>query len=213
MPSIRSFLVSASYAGLKDWAKAVEDAKECIRLNPQFMKGFYRLATAQLELDDFTEAQATIKQGLALDANNSQLLKVLRTIKQAKKAANTAAIAPQKNPDSATSRELYDLQVQHSQTTREFNTVQANLAKTQREHRVNQITLGELDENPSVGAYYRSIGKMFVKSTRERVLEHLKSSFDDQQKKESDLKQKMEYLGRRIKTQRQNMEELVATGE
>jgi chaperonin cofactor prefoldin len=198
---------------LKDWAKAVEDSKECIRVNPQFVKGYYRLATAQLELEDYDLARATIKQGLALDANNNQLLKVLRSIKQAKKAATTAVYAPQKKLDTATSRELYDLQVQHSQTTREYNTVQANLTKTQREHRMHQVTLGELEASPSSGGYYRTIGKMFIKSTRDHVLDHLKSNMEDEQKKESDLTQKMEYLERRSKSQEQNMQELASSGE
>lgn len=204
---------SASYAGTKDWTKAVEDAKECIRLNPQFVKGYYRLATAQLEMEEYDLAQATIKQGLTLDANNNQLLKVLRTIKQARKAATTAVYAPQKKLDTAASRELYDLQVQHSQASREYNTVQANLNKTQREHKMNEITLQELEANPSSGGYYKSVGKIFMKSTSDRVLDNLKSSMEEQKKKETDLKQKIEYLERRIKSQEQNMQELASSGE
>ena len=95
------------------------------------MKGYYRLATAQLEQEEYDLATSTIKQGLALDANNTQLLKVLRNIKQAKKmkastnvstATATSGIAngggamsnlPHGNKlDTATSRELYDLKVQ-----------------------------------------------------------------------------------------------------
>ena len=204
---------SASYAGTKDWTKAVEDAKECIRLNPQFVKGYYRLATAQLEMEEYDLAQATIKQGLTLDANNNQLLKVLRAIKQARKAATTAVYAPQKKLDTAASRELYDLQVQHSQASREYNTVQANLNKTQREHKMNEITLQELEANPSSGGYYKSVGKIFMKSTSDRVLDNLKSSMEEQKKKETDLKQKIEYLERRIKSQEQNMQELASSGE
>ena len=198
---------------MKDWVKAVEDAKDCIRLNPQFVKGYYRLAIAQLELEDYDLAQATIKQGLALDANNNQLLKVLRTIKQKKKAATTAVYAPQKKLDTATSRELRDLQVQNFQTSKEYNAVQANLGKTQREFKMYKVTLDELEANPSTGGYYRSIGKIFMKSTRDRVLEHLKSTMEGEQKKEIDLTQKMEYLERRIKSQEQNMQELVSSGE
>jgi chaperonin cofactor prefoldin len=188
-------------------------------VNPQFMKGYYRLATAQLELGDYDMAQATIKQGLALDANNSQLLKVLRTIKQSKKAATTtgstsaSASAQQRKVDAASSKELYDLQIQNSQTTREYQTVQANLTKAQREQRINQVTLDELDTSPEANGYYRSMGKIFVKSTRDRVTDHLRSSIQEQSKKESDLSQKMDYLERRIKSQQQNMDELLSGGD
>mmetsp|Transcript_70111 Transcript_70111/g.106020 ORF Transcript_70111/g.106020 Transcript_70111/m.106020 type:complete len:261 (+) Transcript_70111:127-909(+) len=210
---------SASYAGLKDWAKATEDAKECIRLDPQFMKGYYRLATAQLELKDYDMAQATIKQGLALDANNSQLLKVLRSIKLAKKAATTGASAvasgsgQQRKVDAASSKELYDLQIQNSQTVREYQTVQANLTKAQREQKIKQVTLDELETAQQAKGYYRSMGKIFVKSTRERVTDHLRSSIQEHSKKESDLSQKLDYLERRIKSQQQNMEELLSSGD
>lgn len=204
---------SASHAGLKDWAKAIDDAKECIRLNPQFVKGYYRLATAQLELNEYDAAQTTIKQGLALDANNSQLLKVLRTIKQAKKAASATAFAPQRKLDTAVSKELYDLQVQHAQTTREYNTVQANLNKAQREFRMNQISLSELESCPSRNSYYKTVGKIFVKSTRDRILDQLKSNLENQQKKELDHTQKLEYLERRMKSQQQNIEELASSNE
>jgi chaperonin cofactor prefoldin len=215
---------SACYAGLKQWKEAAQDAKECIRLNPEFMKGYYRLATTQLEMEEYEMAQATIKQGLTLDANNSQLLKVLRSIKQAKKAADNASNAKQKQADfslptangrldTAASRELYDLQVQHSQTVREYNTAQANLTKSQREHKMQEITHKELQEQPAESACYRTIGKVFVKSTRGNVLDHIQSNMDLQQKKQADMTQKLDYLERRIKSQQQNMQELVSSNE
>jgi len=86
--------VSASYAGLKEWSKAAEDAKECIKLSPDFIKGYYRLATAQLEVEEYDQAEATINQGLLLEANNPQLSKILRSIKQKKKISTAAAYTP-----------------------------------------------------------------------------------------------------------------------
>jgi chaperonin cofactor prefoldin len=211
---------SASYAGLADWNKAVEDAKECIRLSPEFVKGYYRLATAQLELKEYDMAQATIKQGLAIDANNTPLLKLMGMIKKAKKvagqastsAANSAAatIGGNSKLDQATSRELYDLEVQHKHTIREYQQVQVNLNRFQKEQRMSDATLGELDANPAVGAYYRSVGKIFMKSTREKVMDHLKSNKEESVKKETGLTQKFDYLERRLKSQKQNMRELVS---
>jgi tetratricopeptide (TPR) repeat protein len=241
-------LHSASYAGLKQWTEAMMDAKECIRLNPEFMKGYYRLATAQLELEDYDAAQATIKQGLSLEANNSQLLKVLKNIKQAKKAASNKAMATTtanggvtagvnttntingatSKLDDATRQEVYDLQVQHAQTTKEYNTVQANLTKIQREFNIQELTHRELSNDAlqsepveegttststttSVRAYYRTIGKVFYKSTKDGVLEHLQSNMDERQKKQVEMKQKLEYLERRLKSQQQNIQELIGS--
>lgn len=219
---------SASYAGLKEWGKAVEDAKDCIRLDPQFVKGYYRLATAQLELEEFDLAQSTIKQGLAADANNAPLLKLMGAVKKARKAAaTTAAVAAGGGSggssstgdnilggagklDQATSRELYDLEVQYKQSIREFQSVQVDLNKCQREQQMADATMTELEASPAVGAYYRSVGKTFLKSTREGVMDHLKSNKEDSAKKENDLTQKLKYLERRMTSQKQNMRELVS---
>jgi chaperonin cofactor prefoldin len=200
---------------LQQWTEAAADAKDCIKLDPTFTKGYYRLATAQLELEEYDAAKATVKQGLTLDANNTPLLKVLKIIKQKEKAAtkeaNQKQVVPSSKMDSAASREMYDLQVQHTQTSREHNMVQANLQKTQREFKMNEITRQELEASPSEGDYFRSIGKIFIKSSRDLVMENLKSNMEDHQKKEVDMTQKLDYLKARVKSQQQNMEELAAS--
>jgi hypothetical protein len=45
------------------------------------IKGYYRLATAVSEQQEFNAALATIKQGLAIEPDNAQLQKQLRLIK------------------------------------------------------------------------------------------------------------------------------------
>ena len=212
---------SASYAGLKEWEKSIEDAKECIRLNPEFIKGYYRLATAQLEQKEFDAAEATIKQGLSVEANNPQLSKTLRTIKQNRKLAEMAAtrnanaataLTPNGNRqlDTAVVRELQDLQIQHNKTAREYNTVQANYNKAQREEKVYSITRKELDDNPGTGEYFRSVGKVFVKSTQPQIIEHLDTNIAAQQKKQQELSGKIQYLEKRLKSQQLNMKELTS---
>lgn len=205
---------SASHAGLQEWESAIKDAKECIRLNPEFIKGYYRLASAQLESKDYDAAEATIKQGLGLDANHSQLLKLLRTTKLQKKAAAapTSTATPgggNRQLDTATTRELYDLQVQYSQTAREYNTVKANLNKAVREEKMYGITLSEVKDHPSVsGDYFRSVGKLFMRSSQSDILSHLEGNIESQKKKQQELTGKSEYLEKRLKSQQMNMKEL-----
>lgn len=175
------------------------------------MKGYYRLATAQLELKDYDMALSTIKQGLSLDSENSQLLKIMRKIKLAQRSENTNTVTEindGKMLDNATAQEIMDIQRQHAETTKEYNKVQTNLTKMQREQKINQITLDELEKNPSDGAYYRSAGKVFMRHARDDVFDHLKTAMEDQGKKQSELIQKMEFLERRIQSQQQNMKEL-----
>jgi prefoldin subunit 1 len=205
---------SASYSGLQDWKVAAEDAKECIRLDPTFIKGYYRLSSAQIELKQYDAATATIRQGLTLEANNAQLLKQMRIIKQLQKVEAAKLASPKASNhgglDEAATRELQELQVQYGQTNREFGTVQANLNMTQREYKMADLTKTELDEVPEGTKCYRSIGKMFMQSTQESVLGHLDRQMNDNKKNESEMTQKMEYLERRMKSQRQNIEELMS---
>ena len=205
---------SACYAGKRDWETAASDAKECIRLDPTFVKGYYRLASAQIELKEWDAATATIKQGLSVDENNPQLLKLMKTIKQAKKAEAHAATAarPTRAMDATMSNELAELQQQYIQTNREYNTVKANIVMAQREYKTDEITKAELEKLPqgNDAKMYRGIGKMFLLSSRDQVMDHLDKNIEAEKKREGDLTQKLEYLERRIASQRSNMQELLS---
>ena len=81
---------AACYAAKGDWSASKSDATECIKLSPNFLKGYYRLVQANLELSLFDEATNAAKSGLQLDPDNSELQKQMRLIK-AKKAAKASA--------------------------------------------------------------------------------------------------------------------------
>lgn len=207
---------------MKDWKQAAEDAKECIRLDPSFLKGYYRLATAKIELKDYESAMATIRQGLAIDPNNIQLTKQMRLVQQQQKvekakASSSSAMAsavPSVRAtaalDEATTRELQELQTQYAQTVRELHTAQSNLIKTQKEHKVAEITTDELKEIPGDDVpCYRSIGKIFWRTSKPDMLEYMQRNMEHFSRQETDLTKKMEYLERQMQSHRQNMEELL----
>jgi chaperonin cofactor prefoldin len=206
---------SASYAGLKDWENAITDAKECIRLDPTFVKGYYRLALALIEAKEWDKALAAIKQGLAVESNNPQLLKQIQQVKLAQKRDSKKNAAPLQTRvgglDSATSMELQELQAQYVQTSREISIAQANVSMAQREYKANEITKAELDKvSEAVDTkMYRSVGKMFLLSSRSDVVDHLTQSMQSDKRREAELTQKLEYLEKRLKSQRLNIEELV----
>ncbi|CAB1104324.1 unnamed protein product [Ectocarpus sp. CCAP 1310/34] len=52
---------SASYAGLMEWEEAAHDAAECIKVNKNFVKGYFRLATAKKNLNELDAAADVIK--------------------------------------------------------------------------------------------------------------------------------------------------------
>lgn len=217
---------SACYGGKKDWASAAQDAKECIKVNPSFIKGYYRLANAQLEQNEFDSALATIKQGLAIEPDNPQLQKQMRMVKakrssmkRAENSSNTppitgtalpGSIMPYRNLDSAISKEVMDLQQQLIATTKEYRMVKANIMKAQNGKKTNQLTKGELEKMPpgSDSKMYRSIGKMFMRASRGEIMNYLEDNIEREGKEEKDLSGKLDYLERRMKSQQQNIQEL-----
>lgn len=58
---------SACYSALKNWQKSFEDALVCVSKDSKFIKGYYRLSTAQTELGMFDDAETTLKAALALE--------------------------------------------------------------------------------------------------------------------------------------------------
>eukprot|EP00977_Amphora_coffeiformis_P029135 scaffold38992_cov176-Amphora_coffeaeformis.AAC.2 len=192
---------SASYAGIGKWEKSAEDAKETIRLDPTFLKGYYRLATAQIELKEFDAAAATIRQGLGVEANNPQLLKQQRMVQQLKKSAEAAEKRKQTMP------------VQYMQMNRELETIKVDRARVDRELKLAEFTKTDLGELPETSACYRSVGKMFLRQSREEIVTHLDKNTEEASKMETTLKQKAEYLEKKMKSQRQNIEELVTSSE
>lgn len=173
------------------------------------------MALALTELKDWDKASATIKQGLAIEVNNPQLLKQMQQVKLAKKRDSKKSAAPLQTHvgglDSATSKELQELQSQYVQTTREINIAQANVSMAQREYKTNEITKAELEKVPEAGEtkMYRSVGKMFLLSSRSDVMDHLSNTMEDEKKREAEMTQKLEYLEKRLKSQRLNIEELM----
>lgn len=200
---------------------------ECIRLAPAFVKGYYRLTMALIELKDYDKAAATIQQGLRVEPNNPQLIKQLRTVNQLKNATTTGTDissraasstlpssagsldVPRHKLDDSTARELHDLQSQFAQTNRELGVVQANLNMIQQESRIAQLTKSEIEPLDDATQCYRQIGKLFLLSSKDLIMEHLDKQLDENKKKESDLTSKMDYLERRLKSQKQNIDEIV----
>ncbi len=72
---------SACYGSKGEWEQAAIDARECIKLNQDFIKGYYRLVTALMELDRLDEALETIRDGLKKDSGNAELQKQMRLVK------------------------------------------------------------------------------------------------------------------------------------
>lgn len=225
--------LSACYGGKKDWEAAAKDAKDCIKVNPTFIKGYYRLANAQSEQNEFDAALATIKQGMAIESENAQLQKQMRQVKArrsgmrkaesssssaaANKGAMPGGMMQYGNLDASTSKEVMDLQQQLSATAKEYRIVQASINKAKHGRKSADITKSELEKLPqgTDAKMYRGVGKMFMLTSRSDIMTHLEDGIEKDGREEKDLSAKLDYLERRMKSQQQNIMELTkgATAE
>jgi len=76
---------SACYAELHKYQEALDDAKQSVKLKPDFAKAYSRLGFAQFKLNDLEEAEKAYKDGLKIEPNNESLKNGLEEITKEKK--------------------------------------------------------------------------------------------------------------------------------
>jgi len=52
------------------WQQSLDDALQCVAKDSKFLKGYLRLATAQIELKYFDDADATLKSAVPFDTGS-----------------------------------------------------------------------------------------------------------------------------------------------
>ncbi|CAX41533.1 heat shock protein, putative [Candida dubliniensis CD36] len=79
---------SGSYASLKDFSNALKDAEECVKINPNWAKGYNRIAGAEFGLGNFDQAKSNYEKCLELDPNNAMAKEGLKSIESALASGN-----------------------------------------------------------------------------------------------------------------------------
>ncbi|CAF5216857.1 unnamed protein product, partial [Rotaria magnacalcarata] len=79
---------SAAYAKLENYENAIKDAEQCIKIKPDFIKGYTRKASVLAFLKRYDDAIKVYEAGLAIDPNNQQIITELEA------ARKSAAEAP-----------------------------------------------------------------------------------------------------------------------
>lgn len=74
---------SGSYASLKQYEKALEDANKCTELKPDWAKGWTRKGAAEHGVGNLLEANDAFEEALKLDSTNAQAKSGLESVKRA----------------------------------------------------------------------------------------------------------------------------------
>jgi len=88
---------STSYGLLNKHVEALSDAKRALQQDANYLKGYFRQATALMALSRFAEAGAAATEGLAHDPNNKQL----QQLQQEARAKSSQAAPQSSNSDMA----------------------------------------------------------------------------------------------------------------
>ncbi|CAM0875473.1 unnamed protein product [Alopecurus aequalis] len=81
---------SLCHLEMSEAEKALHDANTCIRLRPEWIKGYYRKGAAFMLLEDYKEACDAFMAGLQLDPRNDEMEKAFRGAVEAMKADHLA---------------------------------------------------------------------------------------------------------------------------
>ena len=202
---------SACYAAKKLWKKAMEDGLESVSKDPSFIKGYYRLSTAQVELGLFDEALVTLKAALAREPKNDQIIKQISAVQARKSGINNAVLSkPKKVMNEAQKREAYELQEQTNVYVRDLKQVQSRISASEREARTAKITLSHVAGLEPAIPLYRSVGKAFFLTGREELEKGLENQAVALTRSQRELLDRQEYLERRITSNTTNLKDLMA---
>jgi stress-induced-phosphoprotein 1 len=83
--------MAACYEKLNKFEEMAEAGRSCIKADRNFVKGYFRLATAYKQLNDLPNCIKTLESGLAVEANNPDLKKMKKEITELQRQAQVLA--------------------------------------------------------------------------------------------------------------------------
>ncbi|TYZ67536.1 hypothetical protein PybrP1_007764 [[Pythium] brassicae (nom. inval.)] len=211
---------SAAYGAMGDWERAEADARECVTRNPQFAKGYHRLANAQKQLGRHADAIATLRaaQANAADAaKNPGIKKLLRDLNAeagggASSSSSSVATAggATRTVPAHVARELQELQPQFMSIQREVEQIDAKLAGFARQKKRVALVEKELEELPEATPTFQSVGKMFLRTAKSDNFAAMKAEARKVDDQVASLEARKNYLNRQKTSLEENITELLA---
>jgi len=170
-------------------------------LIPQYALNFSRLPTLTSIITNTNTFNFTITENQLV----GQQLKKLK-----EKKTGIVAAKPKKQLDEAQKKEFMELQEQTGAYTRDLRAVVQRINSLSREAAAADNTQNQIKEFSDETALYRGIGKAYVLQDKNVIDECLTKELDLIDKNYKDLKDRKEYLERRITSNKSNLNDLMA---
>lgn len=87
--------MAACFEKIKKYVEMAEASRSCIKADRSFIKGYFRLASAQKHLKDYEGCIKTLESGLAVEASNSDLKTMKKEVQELLRHQQVAAYATQ----------------------------------------------------------------------------------------------------------------------
>eukprot|EP00753_Platysulcus_tardus_P008658 PLAT16153.3.p2 GENE.PLAT16153.3~~PLAT16153.3.p2 ORF type:complete len:268 (-),score=141.86 PLAT16153.3:142-945(-) len=187
---------AAAYAGKEDWEHSLDDARKCTELRKAFMKGWYRMATAQKALGQLDDALRTCKDALKLEPDNAVLKRMKNDVKRAKRrrvvaleAEEAEARRAKRDAGSGTvkvTEEMLEAQAKLTATTKKLRQLEMRSKELKTTKRAAELTLETVSGYEEETPMYRPVGKMFLASPKEDVTAFLEGRMEKMDKETHD---------------------------
>ena len=89
--------MAACYEKVRDFEGMEDASRNCIKADRNFIKGYFRLATAQKSLNDLDGCIKTLESGLAIQASNSDLKKMKKDVMELQRNEQVVAYCTKAN--------------------------------------------------------------------------------------------------------------------
>lgn len=89
--------MAACHEKLAEYEQMADAARNCIKANRTFIKGYFRLATAQKALNDLEGCIKTLESGLAIQSSNADLKKMKKEVTELQRAEQVSAYCQKAN--------------------------------------------------------------------------------------------------------------------
>jgi chaperonin cofactor prefoldin len=195
---------SAAYGAVNKWQQAEQDAKECVKINPKFAKGYHRLANAQQQLGRKKEAVETLETAMSTATDPEKVPGIKKLLRQLKnELAPKPAQGGGRQVPAHIAKELQKIQ-------REMEQIDGKLAAYARQKKRLALVEHEVNELPEGTNTYRSIGKMFLQTSSDENVATMKSDAKRVDDQVASLDARKNYLNRQKQSVQDNITELLA---
>ena len=170
---------------LKNWEQSAKDAKSCVEIKPDWVKGYQRLGIALRKSGKPLEAINALETGLKANPGNGDLKKALADA-QAKLAkslsggdlgqsANRTVSKQAREAMESIKQDFNKQQRRQRQLKSQLTETTLNIERYEKDNKKNKLVLVDLKNIDKSANVYSSVGKCYISTSLDRAKRNIDS--------------------------------------